>query len=433
MISQTLLIIISRSSAILLAFLNSLFILQAVNEYTRGYYFTFISVGAFSLMFELGIGTIVGQFLAHETGQFSVKRQIFTGELENINRFFQIIQSAFLWYSKILSLGFVALFVAGYLLFTSKGNQSPDWILPWIIYLIGLMLNILLEIIFSALYTIGEVKNVQLVRLFSPVLAYSCCWVGILVLPRASLFFMVLIPIITFSVNLLFVFIKFNRFFHRIFRKIDSNFSWSSEVLKLQKKMALSYLSGAFIYNIFTPAAFYFYGNDLAAKVGVTLQFANATSGVLNYVVGIHSLRLGKMFAQGEIAMSLNFIKQLSVVSFILSICGMMALSTLYLLDVSKNFLPLSQALFFSGAALINTQVFIFASYIRAQKREEFVVLSVVFAAIVIICIPTSTYLYGSLGQSLVFFLINLGFSLPFAVIIFLQNLRKFQDERLLS
>jgi hypothetical protein len=430
-ITQTLIIIISKSSSIILAFLNSLFILNTVDSHIRGYYFTFISVGAFSLMFELGIGTIIGQFLAHETGFFSVKRQIFTGHSENINRFFQIIRSTLIWYSKILSFGFLVLFTAGFLLFVSKSQQVSDWIIPWVIYLTALMLNVLLEIIFNALYTIGEVKNIQLVRLFSPIFAYSICWIGILVLPTGSLYFMVLVPVITFLVNLLFILAKFSTFIRQIFYIKDSDFSWNKEVLGLQKKMALSYLSGAFIYNIFTPAAFYFYGNDLAAKVGVTLQFANATSGVLNYVIGIQSLQLGRMFAQDDILATINFTKRLSLISFILSLGGMAALSAIYLLDVSKNFLPLSEALFFSAAALINTQVFIFASYIRAQKKEEFVGFSIIFAILTTIFIPISTYLNGSFGQSLTFLFVNLGFSLPFALIIFLKNLRTVQNKRI--
>jgi hypothetical protein len=425
MMKQTLLLILSKSASIIFAFLNSLFILYIVNDHLRGYYFTFLSIGAFSLMFELGIGTVIGQFLSHETAFFTVKSLKFEGKEEHINRFFQIIRSAIQWYSKILSFGFLVLFTAGFILFTSKGNQVSDWILPWGLYLISILSNILLEILFSSLYTLGEIKSIQIIKIISVVFSYAISWLGIKLFPSNQLLFMVITPGIILIINSIVIFLKYRNFILKIIDTKISNFSWNNEILNLQKKMALSYISGAFIYNIFTPSAFYFFGNELAARVGITLQFANATSGVLNYVVGVQSLGLGKLFAQSKINETLQSVKRMSIITCGFSVLGMIILIVVYFLGFSKKLLPLPEVLFFSLSSLINTQVFIFASYIRAQKKEEFVNFSVMFAILTASLVPTSMYLWGSFGQSFTFLILNIFYSLPYGYFLFSQNFQR--------
>jgi hypothetical protein len=423
-IKQTFLLAGSKSVSIILGFLNSIIILYSINSQNKGYYFTFLSIGAFSLMFELGVGNIIGQFLSHESGFFSTRNRIFSGETYHIRRFCQIIRSALLWYSKILSFGFFSLFVVGFIFFYFKDNRIIEWIFPWTLYLASILLNTLIEVFFSSLYTLGEIKNVQLIKIFSTLFSYIIGWIGIYLYPIYQLYFLSLIPGVMFIVNLTLIFSKYNYIISKVFTTENGDFSWNTEILNLQKKMALSYLGGAFIYNIFTPVAFYFYGNELAGKIGATLQFSNAIGSVLNYVVNIQSLRLGKLFAQEKLSETLIMVTKTSRIAFLGSILGLAALSFVYFFEISKRLLPLTETILFALSSLVNTQIFILASYIRAQKKEEFVYYSLIFAILTLLIIPFATYFFGSLGQSLAFLMINCIFALPYAYNIFLKNVQ---------
>ncbi len=424
MIKQTFLLAGSKSISIIIGFLNSIIILYSVNSQNKGYYFTFLSIGAFSLMFELGVGNIIGQFLSHESGFFNIKNKIFSGEIHHIRRFCQIIRSALSWYSKILSFGFFSLFIFGFIFFYLKNSQIIEWIAPWTIYLASILLNTLIEIFFSSLYTLGEIRNVQIIKILSTLISYVVCWVAIYLYPAFQLLFLSLIPGIMFIINLFLIFSNYNYIIRKIIITEDGDFSWNAEILSLQKKMALSYLGGAFIYNIFTPVAFYFYGNELAGKVGATLQFSNAIGSVLNYVVNIQSLRLGRLFAQEKLLETLDVIKRTSKIALVGSILGIIALASVYFFDISKRLLPLTETIFFAFSSLVNTQIFILASFIRAQKKEEFVYYSLIFAILTVVIIPLATYFFSSLGQSLAFLIINCIFAFPYAYTIFLKNVQ---------
>jgi hypothetical protein len=430
MLRQSITLILAKSSTMAFAFLNSLFILQFVNEDIRGYFFTFSSIAAFTSIFELGIGTVIGQFLAHESAHFKVKKKEILGDNKHISRFFDILRTALFWYSKVFSVGFLIVFVIGFGIFFSKNQDYIPWMFPWLIFLTFTLLNILLELIFNAIYVTIGVNKPQVLKAVILTVSFLCSWGLIIVDNKNSLLYLVIIPMLTFILNLGLGIIYFPQVFLNILPKVQSSFSWKSEVFDLQKKIAVSYASGAFIYNLFTPTMFYFHGSEAAARIGISLQFAAAVPSIVNYLISIQSLKLGALFGANMTLEAINIFKKILKIALGILILGLLGVASIYFFKLSQKLVSMPELLLLYFSYSINSIVHLMANFIRSQKKEYFSVFSFVFAFINTLVIFAATYFFSSLGQTVGFFLVNILVSLPWSFLIFHADFKNLKERK---
>ena len=419
MFKQSIVLVLARSSTMILAFLNSFFILHYVNENTRGYFFTFSSVAAFALIFELGIGAVIGQFLAHESANFDLQTSKFPSENRHTNRFFDILQTTLLWYSKIFAVGFLILFVLGFSIFSSKNVNYTFWALPWAITLAFTLLNILIELAFNAVYVTISINKPQVIKSTSLATAFLLSWSLILLDNKNSLLYLSFTPMFAFLFNLMAGIVFFPKVFRNILRKFESDFSWKNEVFELQKKIAISYASGAFIYNLFTPAMFFFQGSEAAARTGISLQFAGAIPNVVNYLISVQSLRIGSLFSSNLNIEAISAFKKILKAGFSILFLGILVMIGVYSLELSQKLVSMTELLFLYISYSINSIVYLMAIFILSQKKEYFGVFSLAIAIINAFVIPIATYFFSSFGQAIGFFAVNLFISLPWSFLIF--------------
>jgi hypothetical protein len=58
--------------------------------------------------------------------------------------------------------------------------------------------------------------------------------------------------------------------------------NWKKEILPLVGKYAISWISGYFIFSIFTPIAFHYYGTIQSGQVGLSIAVCTAIFGIAN-------------------------------------------------------------------------------------------------------------------------------------------------------
>ena len=81
-----------------------LLIAKFLSKEEQGFYYTFTSVLAIQIFFELGLSGILTQFVAHEMAHIELENNIFKGEQKYISRLASIIQFSFIKILKELNI-----------------------------------------------------------------------------------------------------------------------------------------------------------------------------------------------------------------------------------------------------------------------------------------------------------------------------------------
>lgn len=256
-----------------------LFVANNLTTVEQGYYYTFGSILAIQIFFELGLSNIITQFVAHENAHLIWNdKYSFYGSIESSSRLSSLLRFAIKWFVVIGVLLFVGLLITGYYFFNKFGKTGDlvDWQKPWVILSITTSLSLMISPILAFFEGLGKVKEVAKIRLVQQivqlllVLSFFLLGFKLFSSPLAALisFFIILLWTLN-GVN------KKNLIF--IWRKIDKyHVNYKKEIFPFQWKIALSWISGYFIFQLFNPVLFATEGPIVAGQMGMTLAVLNA-------------------------------------------------------------------------------------------------------------------------------------------------------------
>ena len=410
-----------------------LMIASRLSKDQQGYYYTIGSLLALQLFFELGLMTVLSQFASHE---FVNLRWGARGSIEGDpvarERFLDLLCKAARWFAVASLLLAVALIPAGLLFLDGVRGASVDfsWRLPWILAVLGTAANLFTVPFFSVIMGSGDVVTVNHREMVGAVLSSVLCW---LVLGLHGGLFSV------FAVTCGSVFISWSylvrhkpallavtwkrMFAAEVERNPDAAISWWGEVWPMQWKIALTWISGYFIFQLFTPVLFRYQGAAVAGQMGMTLSAANALLGVSLSWVNTRGPELGKCVAtRNWAAMDALFrriLMQATAVAMVGALCGWVMIRILqeYFI-IGQRFIPASHAALLFATICINVVIAAFGAYLRAHKQEPFLPLSMVLGVVQGLATWYLGMNYSTLGVTAGFFVVHLVISLPFSVLI---------------
>jgi len=398
----------------------------------QGYYYTIGSLLALQLFFELGLMTVLSQFASHE---FVSLRWGARGSIEGDpvarERFCDLLCKAARWFAGAALLLVVALVPAG-LLFLGEGHQAADfsWRLPWVLAVVGTAANLFTVPFFSVIMGSGDVVTVNHREMVGAVVSSMLCW---LVLGLHGGLFSV------FAVTCGSVFISWSYLlrekpallaitWRRMFSGGDggdgnASISWWGEVWPMQWKIALTWIAGYFVFQLFTPVLFRYQGAAAAGQMGMTLSAANALLGVSLSWITTRSPELGKYVATRNWsdmdALFRRVLVQATAVSMAGAVCGWAMIRLLQeYLPIGQRFIPASHAALLFATICINVVIAAFGAYLRAHKQEPFLPLSLALGVVQGLATWLLGMKYSTLGVCAGFFAIHLFISLPVSWLI---------------
>ena len=173
--------------------------------------------------------------------------------------------------------------------------------------------------------------------------------------------------------------------------------NWWDEVWPMQWRIALSWASGFFIFQLFNPVLFVYFGAVVAGRMGMTLALTGAVTTLAIAWINTTAPTFGQLIARRDF-ISLDRLFSKTVLRATLAAIGggVVLYGTVLLLwtwktPLSKRLLePLPFALF-TIVAVINVVIYAEASYLRAHKEEPFLWNSVIGGALTAL----STYYLG--------------------------------------
>jgi len=383
----------------------------------QGYYYTFGSLVALQIVFELGFSFVILQLASHERAELYISSDYeISGAPTAHARLASVIQKSVRWYSLAAVAMAVTLLPVGFYFFSTHqhAGQAVSWQFPWCSVALMAALNFQIDPFLSFLEGCGYVPEVARLRLMQSVTGSLLAWIVLishhgLFAPSMMLFGMASTSLLwlTGKRKLLLGLLRHPTGTHRI--------RWNREVWPFQWRIAVSWLSGYFLFWIFNPVLFAFRGPVEAGRMGMSLSLANAIQAIAVSWVSTKSAPFGTLIARKEYGRLDQTFFQALRQSFAVSLAGALAawLGCFYLnlrhFSFAQRLLdPLSLGILLLYM-IVNVIISAQAYYLRAHKHEVFFVNSLVGAVAVTVCTLIFGRRYGATGIVVSTCLLNWG------------------------
>lgn len=410
-----------------------LFIPHWLTDIEQGYYYTFASILAVQMFFELGLNLVVVQMVGHEYAHLNVDNGSISGPRKNIERLASLFKLLRKWYAIISILFLFSLMISGsYFFIRNQGGLSTiEWLPAWVALVISTSVILFISPFLAVMEGCGYVGNVAKVRFLQSLIGNITLWIllslgfGLSCIPVVSLVTAV-ISTVWFLRNGFIV----RELIHE--KTTSDTISWKRDIFPFQWKIALSWISGYFSYQLFTPLFFSLRSAEEAGKMGlsltitstiiaITMSWVNAKIPVFTRYISLNDrAALDAVFwdTYKKSAIFNLFCNASLVVMYLI-------MSHYQLMLISRLVDPLS-LLFLCAVSVTNHFVFSISTYMRAHKQEP-IVWSSVFAALLTIIGLSIFVRYGMQAATAVYFAINAFVTLPWVWLVFVRFCKEHQ------
>ncbi|MBN1612932.1 MAG: hypothetical protein JW950_00565 [Deltaproteobacteria bacterium] len=388
---------------------------------------------------ELGLGTVIVQFASHEWSGLALDESSgrILGDRDGLSRLISIADIAKKWYSVGGILAALGLGVGGYVFFSTSPDKGVEWVLPWVFLCAVTGVSIFLVPVWSLLEGCNQVARLYTFRFLQGALVSITVWTAIIA--DAELWTAFISGMAGLCCSFFFLTRRYRTFLKTLFlSKPDGpKIRWYADMLPMQWRIALSWLSGYFVYSLFTPVLFKYHGSVIAGQFGMTWVLISVVSLMAGAWLAPKIPQFGMFIAQRNYRELDALLWRVTRV--VLGISALTALSIwclifmLNMLDLSlvqrfasRLLPPLPTGIFLAAQWIIVTSL-PFTAYIRAHKKEPLMPLSVVTG----ILIGLSTFYlgrsYSVMGMAVGYLILNI-ILIPMVFIIWHRCRRQWHE-----
>lgn len=401
----------------------------------QGYYYTFSSVLALQIFVELGLATVIVQVTSHEWA--FLKRDAngkLSGDARALSRLASLARFALRWYFVCGIIVMGVLSVGGYLFFMAKPHPEISWQMPWFSLCFVAGLALMMSPVFSIIEGCNQVASIYSFRFVQGVLSSLAVIVSMFL--GFGLYALAIAALVRFASGVVFIGWKhYNTIFQLLTFKIIDQINWSKEVWPFQWRIGISWVSGYFIFSIFTPVMFYYHGAKVAGQMGMTWAIVSMIGSVAYPWITTRMPQLGVLIAHHhyeELDRLFSRLFRITVgIAAVLSLIVWLLIYGLHISDlkIGDRLLPMLPVTLLLIHRILNVMIDDMALYLRAHKREPMMIPSVVGA----ILAGTSTWLlgaaYGPTGAAAGFLALGIIWGVPSCFFVFFRCRKKWHNE----
>jgi len=363
-----------------------------LTQVQQGYWYLFSSLAALRIFADLGFSNIILQFSAHEYAHLSFNLYgELTGDKYDIQKLGSFFRFVIKWLVIMCSVIFPIIFVTG-VFFLVRDKVVSIYIVPWIIYSVGSLIDFFNNSIFSFIEGMDQIAKVQRSRLYVGIIN-TIVLIGCLLL-HWNIYALSLAMLLSSSFMFVTIFYTFGEVIAKIWR-YSQNFiyPWKREILPLFKKYVLSFASGYFIFQIYTPLIHYFHGPVYSGKVGISLSLVTAIFTFSNIWMYTITPRINMLVARKQWnTLDIMFHKRLflGIVTYV-SIVVMLVLlvrffgSYAVITKIFERFLSIKSLTIIILSYFMQFFVNSWAVYLRGHKQEPYWFVSILSAIWVLV------------------------------------------------
>jgi len=366
-----------------------LFIPLFLTSETQGFWYTFMSLSALTIFADLGFTTIVTQFSAHEFAHLTLNKEtgLFEGDEIAIKRIGSLFRFVMKWSLTVGAIGFPIILCIGFVMFQGK-SLHVNWVLPWCIFILSSGLSFANGTMLSFFEGCGQIAAIEKNKLIGSILATIS--VLTLLYFGFNLYSLAITTLLNIIVNISLLYVRFGKLIFQII-KVSKNFTanWKADFLRLIWKYALSWSSGYFIFQIYTPLMFHFHGPVEAGRVGISVALVTAAFSIANVWLYVANPKLNMLASLRDWgAMDKLLAKSLALSVLTFSIGASFVLLFIYFfphLAILERFLGIVPMSYLFGSWVLLIVISGLALYLRAHKEEPMVVISILTAIYIVI------------------------------------------------
>ena len=429
--------ILARGWGSLAGLITVALIARFLSPAEQGYYYTFGSLIALQIVFELGFSFVILQMASHERAHLTISQGgLISGDPEAHARLASVLQKAVRWYTSAAVLLGVFLLTAGSHFFSAHphAGEAVSWHFPWYAAALAATLTFQLDPLLSFMEGCGFVPNVARLRFGQAMTGSVLAWLALAA--RHGLFAPAMVIGGNAGVAAIWLFRKRDLLVPLLRHQPgEHRIHWMKEVWPFQWRIAVSWLCGYFIFQLYNPVLFAYRGAVAAGQMGMSLSLANALNSVAISWINTKAAPFGAMIARKEFArLDQSFFRSATQAFGVCTMgavflwCTAAYLNLLHLPLAYRILDPLSLGLLLANTCL-NILIFAEATYLRAHKQEKFLLISVLGAVL----ISSSTYFlgrsFGALGIVVAALLANLAFGLPLSTHTFFKYRRLWHEQ----
>lgn len=367
----------------------------------QGYYYTFYSLVALQIVFELGFCFVVLQWAAHERARlvFAPDGRV-EGDSVALSRLASVLKISIRWYTVAAVLMVATLLPAGFYFFDAhqRAGLAVPWEGPWFVLVMAVALNFLMGPVCAFVEGCGFVTLMAQMHLGQVLLGSLLAWAAMathhgLYSPAMMVLGVAMVQALTLTMP------RLRRVLTSLLRRTvnGNSVDWRREIWPFQWRIAVTWLSSYFLTQFITPVLFSYQGSVTAGRMGMSLSIATSIGTVGLAWMSTKASPFGSMVARGEIRELNRLFFRTFCQSTVLVTAGAAAFFSC-LLIIRHNFPKLAMRVLspWAFALLLLTMVMNHvlsseALYMRAHKREPLLVQAVVVA----IVLGTSTLILG--------------------------------------
>ena len=382
-------------------------VLRYLTPEIQGYFYAFSGVVAMQVFLEMGFSQNILQFASHE---FSKLRLTPAGKLEGdpvaLSRLISLGRLAFGYYAVAAAIFFVAIGVGGHIFFAHSGQHGVAWQGAWWIVAASAAGSLAINPAGSLLSGCNQVAVTAKFGFWAVLASFVVNALALvggagIYVSAIGAAFSLLLPAAYFG-------LRWRRFFAQFLTPPrHGRVSWKHEIWPFQWRIAVSWMSGYFIFDILNPIAFYFCGPVDAGRLGMSLQMVRMISGVALTWITTKSPRFGMLIAARAWAELDALWRRSTLQTFVVSLLGIMAFGVAvpvaghFFPKIPARLAPMGVNLWLGGAMLVQVLAICMAMELRAHKREPYMWLSVLNAVLSMVFILPLVRVWGIYGEAM--------------------------------
>ena len=409
----------------------------------QGFYYTFGSILAIQVFFELGFTGIMTQYVAHEAVHLRLSESLlYEGEQKFKSRLAYLVRFCIKWYAVIAALFLFVILVTGFVYFGTfdKTDGTVSWRGAWVLLAFSTALK-LFQSPFTAILTgLGKVKDMNKISFYQQLIIPISQW--ILFACGVKLY---VVGISSFLGVIIWCVFVWNHDFWRILynllkEKITDKISYMKEIFPYQWKIALSWISGYFIFQLFNPVLFATEGAVVAGQMGMTLNILTAIQAfALNWQITKVPAYSGLIEMKSYNELDRIFNKTIRQMNWVcLGLLTMFFMGVVFLRETAlsiagsvlgNRFLDYLPMFLMMITIFVNINTSAWATYLRCHKQEPILVTSIVVA--ILCCLSTFILgnIWGVIGITGGYCSIRLFVSLPWIHHIYVVKKREWHEQ----
>lgn len=351
----------------------------------QGYYYTFNSVLAIQIFAELGLGTVLTYYASHEWAKLALDPHgCVTGDADAWSRLTSLARFALKWYVAAGVAMTLVLASGGLVFFAAAGDHVFPWKAPWIVLCVVTGLTLCMVPIWALLEGCNQVSSVYTYRFIQSIAFSVAGWVAIYF--GAGLWAASISSMAGLLVTIILIGRRYGAFIRTILltQPKGPRLMWRTDILPMQWRIALSWVSGYFVFFLFTPVLFHYQGPVVAGQMGMTWAFVGALVAVASSWVTPKAPRFGILIAQQRYTELDRLFWRITAIVFVVTTVGALGIWALVFMLIqldhpfATRLLTPSSTGYLLLATIIMSASLPMSTYLRAHKKEPLLALSLI-------------------------------------------------------